>query len=99
MDTGGTALVVWKFGVYGCRPKAVYIRKKMVFALTLVAGRPRPALLATALAVDTDAVAVAVADLAVARRDVALGPLPAALAVAHAPAVLAVARAQNRTHT
>lgn len=66
--------------------------------LTFGAKVALPAGLADAGAPDALAVLIAVRYLAVAERDVALGALPAVLAVAHAAPVLAVARAQHRAH-
>jgi len=50
-----------------------------------------------ALALDAASVAGAVGHLALAHRNVALGALPALLAVAHSSSVMSVCRAQDRT--
>ena len=56
----------------------------------------RPSRLTDALALQTVAVVVAVRHRTLVGQDVALRPLPALLAVAHAAAVLSIAAAQQR---
>lgn len=65
--------------------------------LTLIAVGSFPAALTVALALDAASMAGTVGHLALAHRNVALGALPALLAVAHSTAVVSMSRAQNRT--